>query len=98
MMTKMYPPELGLYYTVIGLAGEVGEVSEKVKKIIRDKQGVISDEDKQSLGKEVGDIFWYCAALADELGLSLNDIAQGNIDKLNDRKQRGVLSGSGDNR
>jgi NTP pyrophosphatase (non-canonical NTP hydrolase) len=82
----------------LGISGESGEVAEKLKKIIRDKDSKISDEDKQELAKEVGDVLWYLAVFANQLGVTLEDIAQANLAKLQSRKQRGVLGGSGDNR
>ena len=84
-------------YCALGL-GETGEVQGKVKKIIRDNAGVITDEVRKEIGKELGDVLWYVSQLASELDLSLEQIAQGNLDKLNSRKERGVLTGSGDNR
>ncbi len=96
--TKIYPNGLAIPYVTLGLMGEAGEVAEKVKKVIRDNNGEFSDEKKIELGKEIGDVLWYCAALADELGLNISDIAQGNIDKLEKRKLEGKLGGSGDNR
>jgi NTP pyrophosphatase (non-canonical NTP hydrolase) len=86
-----------LAYVGLGL-GETGEVQGKLKKIVRDHGGITSKEAKTEIGKELGDVLWYVARLADELGLSLEQIAQGNLDKLNSRKERGVLTGSGDNR
>ena len=85
-------------YPTLGLCGESGEVSEKIKKVIRDKQGKISEADKQEIQKELGDVLWYLAQLATELGLSLDEVAIQNIKKLQSRKERGVLGGSGDNR
>ena len=87
-----------LLHWVLGINGEAGEVAEKVKKIIRDKNGLISEEDKQELAKELGDVLWYLAVFAQYLGVPLDEIAQSNLDKLQSRKQRGVLGGSGDNR
>jgi NTP pyrophosphatase (non-canonical NTP hydrolase) len=87
-----------LLHWVLGINGESGEIAEKVKKIIRDKNGEVSDEDKKELAKEIGDVLWYLAVFADQLGMSLDDIARQNLDKLQSRKQRGVLGGSGDNR
>lgn len=83
---------------VLGINGEAGEVAEKVKKIIRDKNGKMTKQDKQELAKEIGDVLWYLAVFAHDLGFSLEDIAQQNLDKLKSRKARGVLGGAGDNR
>jgi len=97
--TKIYPQgELAIPYVVLGLMGEAGEVAEKVKKVLRDNKGNFTEEIKQSLGKEMGDVLWYLACLCDELGLNFDDVAQDNIDKLAKRAQEGKLSGSGDNR
>lgn len=85
-------------YPTLGLSGETGEIAEKVKKIIRDDQGVISDEKRDQIAKEAGDVLWYLSQLATEIDYSLEDIAQMNLDKLASRAARGVLSGSGDNR
>lgn len=85
-------------YAVLGLNGEAGEVAEKFKKIMRDKEGIFSDEDTDEILKEIGDVLWYAAALSAEMGYSLEEVAIRNLEKLNSRKERGVLSGSGDNR
>jgi len=85
-------------YPTLGLSGETGEIAEKVKKIIRDDQGVITDEKRDQIAKEAGDVLWYLSQLATEIDYSLEDIAQMNLDKLASRAARGVLSGSGDNR
>lgn len=87
-----------LLHWVLGVNGEAGEIAEKIKKIIRDKQGLVDQADKQELAKEIGDVLWYLAVLADHLGVKLNDIGEQNIAKLRSRQQRGVLGGSGDNR
>lgn len=87
-----------LLHWVLGINGEAGEVAEKLKKIIRDKDSQISDADRQELAKEVGDVLWYLAVFAHHLGLEFDDVAQANLDKLQSRKQRGVIKGSGDNR
>lgn len=87
-----------LLHWVLGLNGEAGEVAEKVKKIIRDKNGVVTDEDKAELAKELGDVMWYIAVFAHDLGVSMDKIAEQNLAKLKSRKERGVIQGSGDNR
>ena len=83
---------------VLGLAGESGEVLEKFKKLLRDKAGQISEEDKTEIIKELGDILWYVNAVSHLLGYDLEQVAEANIEKLASRKQRGKLHGSGDNR
>lgn len=83
---------------VLGLAGESGEVLEKFKKLLRDKSGVISEEDKVEIVKELGDILWYVNAVSHLLGYELEDVAKANIDKLASRKERSQIHGSGDNR
>ncbi|EKF51261.1 nucleoside triphosphate pyrophosphohydrolase family protein [Lactococcus garvieae] len=83
---------------VLGLAGESGEVADKIKKIIRDQDGMIRAEDKKALEKELGDVLWHIATCARYLGLDLEDIAQANIAKLESRKARGMIAGSGDER
>lgn len=81
-----------------GLTGEAGEVSEKLKKILRDKNGQATDEDRREIVKELGDVLWYVNALSVRLGFSLEEVAQMNLDKVLSRKARGVTQGSGDNR
>lgn len=83
---------------VLGLAGEAGEIVEKWKKLVAYRDGVITAEDVDDYKKELGDVLWYVALFADSLGLSLEDIAQLNLDKLASRKARGVQKGAGDNR
>ena len=83
---------------LLGLLGETGEVAEKFKKILRDKNGVMSLEDEKEMSKELGDILWYLSVVCTYLGISLQDVAEANIEKLMSRKARGVLKGSGDNR
>lgn len=85
-------------YPVLGLCGEAGEVAEKIKKIQRDKNGVMSDEDRQEIAKELGDVLWYISAMSNELDMSLQEIAEINLTKLFSRRERGVISGNGDNR
>jgi NTP pyrophosphatase (non-canonical NTP hydrolase) len=85
-------------YLTLGLTGEAGEVAEKVKKAIRDNGGEISDEKKQDIKKELGDVLWYVSQLARILGFTLDEVAEANLVKLADRKARGVIGGSGDTR
>jgi NTP pyrophosphatase (non-canonical NTP hydrolase) len=87
-----------IVYPTLGLAGEAGEVAEKVKKLLRDDDGVMSRERREALAGELGDVLWYVAQVATEAELDLEEIAQGNLDKLLSRQRRGVLSGSGDSR
>ncbi len=96
--TAEYPREAWLAYPALGLSGEAGEVAEHAKKAIRDDDGEISDERRAAMAKELGDVLWYVAQLASELGLDLDEIAQTNLDKLLSRQRRGVLSGDGDDR
>lgn len=96
--TALYPKEHGFTYTVLGLSGEAGEIADKYKKVIRDQGGVMSDEKKSEIAKELGDVLWYVAMAAHELGYDLDEVAKRNIDKLQSRKDRGKIQGSGDNR
>ena len=93
----IYPTEARLTYPALGLTGEAGEVADKVKKLIRDNRPLTSTE-RVEIAKEVGDVLWYIAALARDLGVDMETIARLNLEKLNSRKQRGVIGGSGDNR
>lgn len=85
-------------HLVLGLVGEAGEIAEKVKKLVRDHDSDLARLDRDDMAKELGDVLWYAAVLADFLDLSLGDIAQRNVDKLADRQRRNVLGGSGDDR
>lgn len=93
-----YGEDKAIIYCLLGLANEAGEVLGKYKKVMRDSGGILSDEKRAELKAELGDVQWYAANLASELDAGLEDIAQANLDKLNSRKARGVLGGSGDNR
>ncbi len=97
--TAVYP-NLGenFIYPLLGLNGEVGEVTEIVKKLYRDDNGQLKIQHREKLKKELGDVLWYVAQLSTELGLNLDNIAQLNLEKLKSRKERGVLQGSGDDR
>jgi len=97
--TAIYPNKNNNFtYPALGLCGEAGEVAEKCKKIIRDQGGKWTRMNREDIEKECGDVLWYLANIAEEFCLKLEDIAEGNINKLLSRKERGVLKGSGDNR
>jgi len=101
--TAKYPDlDNNFVYPTLGLVGEAGEVADKIKKLQRD-QGIftpdkVTNETKAEITKELGDVLWYVAQLATEFGVDLDDVAQGNIDKLRSRLERGAIGGSGDNR
>jgi NTP pyrophosphatase (non-canonical NTP hydrolase) len=95
--TAIYPRDYSIVYPAIGLAGEAGEVANKVKKLIRDNPDM-TDDIKEKIGDEIGDVLWYCAVLADDLGQSLSEIANRNLEKLANRQKLGKLHGSGDKR
>lgn len=96
--TAVYPEEFRVIYPALGMNGEAGEVADKVKKIIRDKNCVATEEDKIELAKECGDVLWYIATLANDLGYSLEDIGRMNYEKLKSRQERNKIGGNGDNR
>lgn len=97
--TASFPREYSVIYPALGLAGEAGETVEKVKKAVRKGGDSYRDHlDMEGIAKELGDVLWYVSELASDLGLKLNDIAYGNIEKLADRAKRGVIKGEGDNR
>jgi NTP pyrophosphatase (non-canonical NTP hydrolase) len=93
-------PDVGAnpIYPTLGLCGEAGEVADKVKKVIRDQQGAFSPPTVAALELELGDVLWYVAQLASELGLDLERVAQANLNKLASRAARNVIAGSGDDR
>jgi NTP pyrophosphatase (non-canonical NTP hydrolase) len=97
--TAGYPP-IGhpVIYPVLGLTNEAGEVAGKVKKIFRDKNGVIGEAEREMLKAELGDVLWYLTQTATELNLSLDEIAEHNLSKLFSRLERGAIQGDGDNR
>lgn len=94
--TAIYKHEI--IYPALGLANEAGEVLGKIKKVLRDSDGDFTHEKREEIGDEIGDVLWYIAALSRDLGLSLDNLAQRNLNKLNSRLTRGVLGGSGDKR
>lgn len=97
--TALYPDRgHNLYYPTLGLSGESGEVAEKIKKIYRDEKGTLTPERRAEIAKELGDVLWYVAALCHEIGVTMEDVARGNLIKLSSRKTRGVINGSGDER
>lgn len=93
-----YPIVAPLAYPTLGLAGEAGELANKVKKVIRDDNSQLTSKAKQAIILELGDCLWYISAIAGELGVSLDTVARLNLTKLRDRQRRGKISGSGDNR
>ena len=97
---KVYPERFAVIYPALGLTGEAGEISEKVKKWLRGDNGgqAMTDELREAILLELGDPLWYITSLADDLGYTLQDVIDANVNKLNSRKERGVLKGSGDNR
>lgn len=97
METAIYP--LPIIYPALGLAGEAGEVADKVKKVIRDKNSDFTNVDtKHAIAEEIGDVLWYCATLSHDLGYSLEEIGKMNYGKLKSRMERGKIHGSGDER
>lgn len=98
LQTAVYPEQMRIIYPALGMNGEAGEVADKVKKVIRDNNLDFDAEKREAIALEIGDVLWYCATLAHDIGYSLEDVAKKNIDKLASRAQRGKLGGSGDNR
>ena len=99
--TAKYPGQgslSGLIYATLGANGEAGEISNKLKKVLRDNNGVLTEEIKKALRHEVSDVLWYVSQLAAELDVDLEYIASINMEKLQSRLDRGVIQGSGDNR
>ncbi|MEK7520477.1 MAG: nucleoside triphosphate pyrophosphohydrolase family protein [Patescibacteria group bacterium] len=93
-------PKIGenFVYPLLGLAGESGEVAEKLKKVFRDKGGVVTEETKKEITKELGDVLWYLSQLATELEIPFEEVAKTNLEKLFSRLERNVIRGDGDNR
>lgn len=91
---KVYPEKFAVIYPALGLTGEAGEIAEKVKKSLRGDREL----DREAVLKELGDPLWYITSMADDLGYTLQDVIDANVEKLTSRKERGVLKGSGDDR
>ena len=96
--TAIYPREQAIIYPTLGLTGEAGEVANKVKKIIRDGTNKNNENLVQEISAEIGDCLWYISVLADDIGIKLSDIANANLEKLANRKEKGTIHGSGDKR
>ena len=96
--SSRHSTEPAYVYYVLGLCGEAGEVAEKIKKLLRDNNGVVTDEFKKLLTKELGDVMWYNARLADLFGIEFDDVGVTNIEKLLDRQERNLIHGEGDER
>lgn len=105
--TAVYPKEFKTIYPALGMNVEAGEVADKVKKVLRDSEVIVRDGSvaiilpdakREELAKEVGDVLWYVATMAYDLGYTLEEIATMNYQKLKSRQQRHQLNGSGDNR
>ena len=88
----------GIFYPALGLCGESGEVTDKIKKIYRDNNGIISEDNKEQLVKEMGDVLWYLANMATDLNVTLEDVARKNLEKIQIRQQKNLIHGEGDNR
>lgn len=96
--TALYPEAYRLLYPTLGLVGEAGELANKVKKVLRDQQGHLTEEAREALLGELGDVLWYVAQVATDLGVSLEAVAAHNLAKLRSRWERGTIGGAGDNR
>ena len=96
--TAIYPAGVAVQYTALGLAGEVGEICNEIKKVYRDDEGVVTAKRRADLVDEFGDVLWYLARVTDELNIDMQDVLERNIAKLEDRLARNVLSGSGGSR
>jgi NTP pyrophosphatase (non-canonical NTP hydrolase) len=99
--TAVYPGQgefMGLAYAALGLSGEAGEVADQVSKVWRDSDQKVTDERREKIKKELGDVFWYAAQVCTELGISMSEVAKGNIEKLSARKATDKIHGEGSDR
>ena len=96
--TALYADAYRVTYPALGLASEAGEVAGKVKKVLRDRHGDFSEDQIDAIRDELGDVLWYVATLAADLGIDMDEIASGNIEKLRSRLERGAIQGDGDKR
>lgn len=96
--TAIYGKGHAITYPALGLGNEAGEVLGKIKKVLRDNDGIFDSNSVMNIKSEIGDVLWYMAALCRDLGINLQDVAIGNIRKLIDRKERGTIQGNGDDR
>lgn len=95
---NVIPMDNPIVYPTLGLVNEAGEVAGKIKKIFRDKGGVIGEQEREALKQELGDVLWYLTQICTELGLSLEQVAEANLEKLFSRLARGQIRGEGDER
>ena len=96
--SAIYPMSMPVIYPALGLAGETGEVLDKIKKIYRDNNMEFDKEHRTAIAKELGDVLWYVANIATDLGYGLSEIAQMNVEKISSRRERNMIHGEGDNR
>lgn len=98
LSTRIYPQDMKIVYPALGLSGECGEVCDKIKKVFRDNNGEFTEEKKQEILKELGDVLWYMANMAYDLGSSIAEVARMNTQKTLTRKANNTIHGNGDNR
>ena len=96
--TAVYPNDICILYPALGLAGEAGEVANKVKKIFRDDGGQVTDDRRAQIAKELGGVLWYVAMVCTDLDLNMGDVARENVAIIASRQDRGTLHGDGDER
>lgn len=98
MSTAIYPKDSEVTYLALAMCGEAGELADKVKKVIRDHDGVYTDETRKAIAEELGDVLWYAANLANAIAYPLERVCEMNLNKIESRRQRGKIHGEGDNR